>query len=146
MKSVSWFVHCFVVIVPRLVNLDADDWRRGLHRRLHREDDAGNDRGGVSFHPFPQAAAENPTDGQQCQPDKHQVEINAVVFNQAVQRVENGIRAIQRDSSSWFVLRFQFVSLTPKSQPWRLPASPARFSKAAIFRMPPAQIPGLQAR
>ena len=30
-------------------------------------------------------------DGQQRQPDKHQVKINAVVFNQAVQRVENGI-------------------------------------------------------
>src|SRR5260221_7704841 len=41
---------------------------------------------------------------------------------------------------------FQFVSLTPKSQPWRLPASPARFFKAAIFRMQPAQIPGQQVR
>src|ERR1035438_230295 len=91
-EKLSWFVHCFVVTVPRLVNLDADDWRRGLRRRLHREDDSGNDRDGVSFHPFPQAAAENPINGQQCQPDKHQVEINTVAFNQAVQSVENGIQ------------------------------------------------------
>jgi len=73
-EKLSWFVLCFVVTVPNPVNLDADDWRWGLHRRLHREDNGGNDRDGVSFHPFPQAAAEYPADGQQCQPDKHQVE------------------------------------------------------------------------
>ena len=87
----SWLIRCFVVAVPCLLDLDADDWRWGLRWRLHRENDGGNDRGRVSFHPFPQAAAENPSDGQQRQPDKAQVKINAVVFNQAVQRVENGI-------------------------------------------------------
>ena len=96
---------------------------------------------------FSQAAAQNPTDGQQCQPDKHQVKINAVVFNQAVQRVENGIELSNSAGFKFMVgSPFQFVSLTPKSQPWRLPASPARFSKAAIFRMPPVKMPGLQAR
>ena len=44
-KKLSWLLRFFVVAIPRLVNLDADDWRRGLHRRLHREDDGGNDRG-----------------------------------------------------------------------------------------------------
>jgi hypothetical protein len=43
----------------------------------------------------------------------------------------------------WFILGFGFVSLTSKSPPCRLPASPARFSKAAIFPVLPAQISGL---
>ncbi len=90
-EKLSYFLHCFVVVVPCLLDLDADDWRRRLYRRLHREDDSGNDRGRVSFHPFPQATAQNPSDDQQCQPDKAQLKINAVVFNQGVQRVENGI-------------------------------------------------------
>jgi hypothetical protein len=41
---------------------------------------------------------------------------------------------------------FHFLDVTSKLNLWRLPASPARFSKATIFRMPPAQIPGPQAR
>ena len=52
-EKLSWLVRCFVVIVPRLLNLDADDWRRGLPRRLHSEDDGRNDRDRISFHPFP---------------------------------------------------------------------------------------------
>ena len=78
-KKLSWLVRCFAVVVPRLVNLDADDWRRGLRRWLHREDDGRNDRGGISFHPSPQPAAENPSDNRQGQPDEHQVKINAVM-------------------------------------------------------------------
>ena len=54
----------------------------------------------------------NPSDDRQGQPDEHQVEINAVIFNQGVQSVENAGKQFEqfRISSSWFVLRFQFVS------------------------------------
>jgi hypothetical protein len=41
---------------------------------------------------------------------------------------------------------FHFLCVTSKSNLWQLPASPARFSKAVIFRMRPVEIPGLQAR
>ena len=43
----------------------------------------------IRFPPNPRLKIQ--TMASQCQPDKHQVEINAVVFNQGVQSVEKGI-------------------------------------------------------
>ena len=85
--------HYFVVVIPRRVNIGDDDWRRCVHRRSRRKNDAGNDRGGISLWPFPpQAAAQYPDNHRQGQPDEHEVTINAVILNQGVQSVEYGIQ------------------------------------------------------
>jgi hypothetical protein len=45
----SWLVHYFVVVILHRVNIGDDDWRRCVHRRSRRKDDAGNNRDGVAL-------------------------------------------------------------------------------------------------